>query len=147
MAQGYKFKLQKLLEIRETREEEMKIIFMEANREKLKVEQNLESLENNYYKYSTMDISSSTYERKIQQNYLNLLYSSIEATAVTLEEKTQELEEKRLDLVSAQVERKTVEILKEKQKKEFLEEQDRLEQLQNDEFALYGFVRQNRRSF
>lgn len=145
MAQGYKFKLQKLLEIRETREEEKKIIFMEANREKLKVEQNLESLENNYYKYSTMDISSSTYERKIQQNYLNLLYSSIEATAVTLEEKTQELEEKRLDLVSAQVERKTVEILKEKQKKEFLEEQDRLEQLQNDEFALYGFVRQNRR--
>lgn len=145
MAQGYKFKLQKLLEIRETREEEKKIIFMEANREKLKVEQNLESLENNYYKYSTMDISSSTYERKIQQNYLNLLYSSIEATAVTLEEKTQELEEKRLDLVLAQVERKTVEILKEKQKKEFLEEQDRLEQLQNDEFALYGFVRQNRR--
>lgn len=145
MAQGYKFKLQKLLEIRETREEEKKIIFMEANREKLKVQQTLESLENNYYKYSTMDISSSTYERKIQQNYLNLLYSSIEATAVTLEEKTQVLEEKRLDLVSAQVERKTVEILKEKQKREFLKEQDRIEQLQNDEFALYGFVRQNGR--
>lgn len=145
MAQGYKFKLQKLLEIRETREEEKKIIFMEANREKLKVQQNLESLESNYYKYSTMDISSSTYERKIQQNYLNLLYSSIEATVVTLEEKTQLLEEKRLDLVSAQVERKTVEILKEKQKREFLKEQDRIEQLQNDEFALYGFVRQNGR--
>lgn len=145
MVQGYKFKLQKLLEIRETREEEKKIIFMNANREKLKVQQTLESLENNYYKYSTMDISSSTYERKIQQNYLNLLYSSIETTVVTLEEKTQVLEEKRLDLVLAQVERKTVEILKEKQKREFLKEQDRIEQLQNDEFALYGFVRQNRR--
>lgn len=145
MAQGYKFKLQKLLEIRETREEEKKIIFMEANRDKLKVQQTLESLESNYYKYSTMDISSSTYERKIQQNYLNLLYSSIEATVVTLEEKTQVLEEKRLDLVSAQVERKTVEILKEKLKREFLKEQDRIEQLQNDEFALYGFVRQNGR--
>lgn len=147
MVQGYKFKLQKLLEIRETREEEKKIIFMNANREKLKVQQTLESLENNYYKYSTMDISSSTYERKIQQNYLNLLYSSIETTVVTLEEKTQVLEEKRLDLVLAQVERKTVEILKEKQKREFLKEQDRIEQLQNDEFALYGFVRQNRRWF
>lgn len=145
MAQGYKFKLQKLLEIRENKEEEKKVLFMEANREKQKVQQTLDKLEDNYLKYCSIDICSSTYERKIQQNYLNFLCSTIDATTVTLKERTQELEEKRQALVTAQVQRKTVEILKEKHKKDFLEELDRIEQLQNDEFALYGFVRQNRR--
>ncbi|MBP2021802.1 flagellar FliJ protein [Clostridium punense] len=145
MANRYNFKLQKLLEIREAKEEKMKVLFMEASKEKQLVQRKLDDLEDNYSKYSAMDITSSTYERKIQQNYLNLLYSSIEDTIVTLDEKTNELEEKRLDLVDAQVQRKTVEILKEKQKKVFLAEQERLEQLQNDEFSLYGFIRQNRR--
>ncbi|EQB87770.1 hypothetical protein M918_07350 [Clostridium sp. BL8] len=117
MANRYNFKLQKLLEIREAKEEKMKVLFMEASKEKQLVQRKLDDLEDNYSKYSAMDITSSTYERKIQQNYLNLLYSSIEDTIVTLDEKTNELEEKRLDLVDAQVQRKTVEILKEKQKK------------------------------
>ncbi|WP_291572698.1 flagellar export protein FliJ [Clostridium sp. UBA4548] len=145
MANGYSFKLQKLLEIREAKEEKTKVLFMQANQEKQLVQRQLDNLEDSYSKYSDMDITSSTYERKIQQNYLNLLHHTIEATVVTLDEKINELEEKRADLIEAQVQRKTVEILKEKQKKAFLAEQDRIEQLQNDEFSLYGFIRQNRR--
>jgi flagellar protein FliJ len=146
MAIGYKFKLQKLLEMREYEKKNKKILFMEANSEKQKVEKSLENLEENYSKYSCMDVSSaSTCERKIQQNYLSLLNSTIEATSLVLEEKIISLENKRQDLILAQVNKKTVEILKEKKKAQFLQEQSRVEQLQNDEFALYGFIRQSRR--
>ena len=146
MSTEYKFRLQKLLEIREKTEEKEKILFMEASNAKHLVEKQLEDLQDNYNRYSSINLSkASTIERKIQHNYLNLLSSSIEKTTVDLEDKKQSLELKRQDLIDAQVNRKTVEILKEKKQKEYLWEMARVEQLQNDEYALYGFVRQSRR--
>jgi flagellar FliJ protein len=145
MATQYKFRLQKLLEIREKQEEEKKLLFMEATSEKNKVEVKLDNLKDNYVKYSSMNNFSSTFERKLQHNYLNLLTNSIDNVAVELSEKSKLLNEKRDELIAAQVNRKTVEILKDKKKKEFLAEETRVEQLQNDEYALYGFIRQSRR--
>jgi len=145
MATQYKFRLQKLLEIREKQEEEKKLLFMEATSEKKKVEVRLENLKDNYNKYSLMNNFSSTFERKLQYNYLNLLVSSIDSVTVELSERNKVLNEKRDELIAAQVNRKTVEILKDKKKKEFLAEETRIEQLQNDEYALYGFIRQSRR--
>lgn len=145
MATQYKFRLQKLLEIREKQEEEKKLLFMEATSEKKKVEVKLENLKDNYIKYSSMNNFSSTFERKLQYNYLNLLVSSIDSVTVELSERSKVLNEKRAELIAAQVNRKTVEILKDKKKKEFLAEETRIEQLQNDEYALYGFIRQSRR--
>lgn len=145
MATQYKFRLQKLLEIREKQEEEKKLLFMEATSEKKKVEVRLENLKDNYNKYSSMNNFSSTFERKLQYNYLNLLVSSIDSVTVELSERNKVLNEKRDELIAAQVNRKTVEILKDKKKKEFLAEETRIEQLQNDEYALYGFIRQSRR--
>lgn len=145
MATQYKFRLQKLLEIREKQEEEKKLLFMEATSEKKKVEVKLENLKDNYNKYSSMNNFSSTFERKLQYNYLNLLVSSIDSVTVELSERNKVLNEKRDELIAAQVNRKTVEILKDKKKKEFLAEETRIEQLQNDEYALYGFIRQSRR--
>jgi flagellar FliJ protein len=145
MATQYKFRLQKLLEIREKQEEEKKLLFMEATSEKKKVEVKLDNLKDNYVKYSSMNNFSSTFERKLQHNYLNLLTNSIDNVTVELSEKSKLLNEKRDELIAAQVNRKTVEILKDKKKKEFLAEETRVEQLQNDEYALYGFIRQSRR--
>lgn len=146
MSTEYKFRLQKLLEIREKTEEKEKILFMEASNEKNKVEKQLGDLKDNYHRYSSINLSkASTIERKIQHNYLNLLSNSIEKVTEELEDKKQNLELKRKDLIEAQVNRKTVEILKEKKQKEYLWELARVEQLQNDEYALYGFVRQCRR--
>lgn len=145
MSSQYKFRLQKLLEIREKEEEESKILFMQATNEKKKVEFQLENLKDNYNKYSSINNFSSTFERKIQHNYLNLLTNSIDSTVFTLKEKSKVVEEKRVELINAQVNRKTVEILREKKKKEFMQEETRVEQLQNDEYALYGFIRQSRR--
>jgi flagellar FliJ protein len=44
-------------------------------------------------------------------------------------------------LKQKQIERKTVETLKDKQLKAFIKEQELIEQKSNDEFALYGFIR------
>ena len=58
-----------------------------------------------------------------------------------LKRRGRDLEKKREDLKKKQVDRKTVSKLKEKQYLSFVKEQNRIEQLNNDEFALYAHMR------
>ena len=51
------------------------------------------------------------------------------------------MEARRSDLKQRQIDRKIVETLKDKQYTAFLKEQDRIEQINNDEFALYAYMR------
>jgi len=142
---NYKFKLQKLLDIRMDKEEESKRAFREAQREKDLVQQRLEALNDNYKKYSGMNSNSTLIEQKIKLNYLQALSENISHTEDELVDRNDVLEAKREDLKQKQIERKTVEVLKEKKKMEFMREQDFIEQKTNDEFALYGFIRARER--
>jgi flagellar FliJ protein len=143
LAEGYKFRLQKLLDIRKDIEEKSKLKFKEAQREKEMVEDELNNLKENYKMHRNINAYESVVEQKIKQNYLNALNLAIDKTAVVLEDKDKILEQKREELKQCQVEKKTVEILKEKQKNAFLKEQNLIEQKANDEFALYAFIRNN----
>ncbi len=145
LTQGYKFKLQKLLDIREKEEEDKKIVFMEALQSKNKVESNLKNLEDNMKKYSQISNEMSTIDRKVQSQYLNLLNSTIDLTKKDLKKQERKVETKRKDLVEAQVNKKIVGILKDKDEARFIKEQSRIEQIQNDEFALYGYIRESGR--
>ncbi|NFT55436.1 flagellar export protein FliJ, partial [Clostridium sporogenes] len=49
---GYSFRLQKLLDIREKKEEESKMKFKQAQMEKNNTEEKLFKLKNNYNKYN-----------------------------------------------------------------------------------------------
>ncbi|GAA0121399.1 MAG: flagellar export protein FliJ [Clostridium argentinense] len=138
---SYKFRLQKLLEFRQGVEDQSKISFMEAMSEKNRVERKLNNLQDSYDKYKNIPLNLSTIEKKITQNYLNAVNNSIKDTTMLLDEKEIIVEEKREKLVKSQVERKTVEILKEKDYRRYLDEENRKEQNQIDEFALYGYVR------
>lgn len=142
MDDGYKFKLQRLLDIREKKEEEQKIIFMNEMNKKNMVERDLENLEDNLERYSQISNDMSTTDRKIQFQYMNLLNSTIDITKDKLKLHEKEVEKTRKMLVEAQVSKKIVSILKEKDKIKFTEEQNRIEQIQNDEFGLYGYMRQ-----
>jgi len=142
---NYKFKLQKLLDIRMDKEEESKRAFREAQREKDLVQQRLEALNDNYKKYSGINSNCTLIEQKIKLNYLHALSENIAVTEVELVDRNEFLETKREDLKQKQIERKTVEVLKEKKKMEFMREQDFIEQKTNDEFALYGFIRARER--
>ena len=143
MAEVYKFRLQKLLDIRKDIEEKSKLKFKEAQREKNMVEEELSNLKENYKIHRNIDAYESVIQQKIKQNYLNALNLAIDETTVVLKDKDKILELKREELKQCQVEKKTVEILKEKQKSAFLKEQNLIEQKTNDEFALYAFIRNN----
>ncbi|AUM96455.1 TPA: flagellar export protein FliJ [Clostridium botulinum] len=142
---GYSFRLQKLLDIREKKEEESKMKFKQAQMEKNHTEEKLFNLKNNYNKYNNINLNDSILEKKIRHSYLNSLNFCINETVNELQQKLRVVEERREELKTKQVERKTVEILKEKDKLAFEKEQNMIEQRNNDEFALYAFIRNTER--
>lgn len=142
---GYKFRLQKLLDIRIDKEEESKRKFQQAQANKEKVESKLIELRDNYNKYSNINSNDSIIDRKIKQQYLIALASSIDRTAMELKEKEKIVHTVRLELTEKQIDRKTVEILKEKSLEIYAKEQNLIEQRVNDEFALYGYLRNRER--
>ncbi|OBR94973.1 MULTISPECIES: flagellar export protein FliJ [Clostridium] len=137
----YKFRLQKLLDIRIDKEEESKREFQQAKRESLKVKEKLDLLKANYEKYNNMSNFKSVIEQKITHKYLKALVYSIDNAQIELKDKEKVVDMKRNELQKRQIDRKTVDILKEKQETAFIKEQNRIEQKANDEFALYGFIR------
>jgi len=116
---GYSFRLQKLLDIREKKEEESKMKFKQAQMEKNNTEEKLFKLKNNYNKYNNINLNDSILEKKIRHSYLNSLNFCINETSNELQQKLKVVEERREELKTKQVERKTVEILKEKDKLAF----------------------------
>lgn len=141
MAGGYKFRLQTLLDIRKDNEDKSKLEFKEAQREKNTVENELNNLKENYETHRNVDSYQSIIEQKIKQNYLNALNFAIDKNTIVFEDKGRILEKKREELKQCQLKKKTVEILKEKQKDAFIKEQNLIEQKTNDEFALFAFIR------
>ena len=95
---NFKFKLQKLLDIRINEEEESKLLYSQAQNKKNIVEKKLIELENSYKKYSDMSIAKDTITQKITMNYLSHLNVSIKETLKELEEKEVEVENAKKDL-------------------------------------------------
>ena len=141
MASGYKFSLQKLLEIRGEKEEERKRLFTESQRQKQITENELNNMRDSYDKYKGIRPGEDVIYQKIKRNYLLALESGIKNKEKELVIKSREVEVRRIDLKQRQVDRKIVETLKEKQYRAFIKEQDRIEQINNDEFALYAYMR------
>ena len=137
----FDFKLQKLLDLRNNKEEESKLNFSKAQDDKINAEKNLNKLNLNYSKYGETRKYGNVAQQKITQFYLNSLSICISEANAELKKKKMILEEKRLDLKQKQIDRKTVDILKDKQKSKYVKEANDIEQRNNDEFALYGYMR------
>ena len=144
MSKKFKFGLEKLLEIRIEKEEESKRQFTKTQREKKETEIKLTALKESYEKYSGINEGESLVYQKIKRNYLFAVDKGIEETEKVLITKNKELDIKRNDLLKKQIERKTVDILKERQYIEFTKEEDRKEQILNDELSLYAYMRSHR---
>jgi len=127
------------------KEEEAKLKLMEAQRLQMEAEANLNSLKEKYAKYNTIDTQLSVVEKKIKQNYMNALVNSINVAEEDCIKKSEMVDSCRNDLKAKQIERKTVELIKEKKYEDFRKEEDRKEQVQLDEFALYAYVRTTER--
>lgn len=138
---NFKFKLQKLLDIRVNEEEESKLFYSKAQNQKNIVENKLHELENNYKKYSDISRAKDTISQKITMNYLSYLNTTIKDTEKELEDKEIELEKAKKDFIDKRIKRRSLEVLKENKILEIKKEEERLEQISNDEFALYGYIR------
>ncbi|WP_297517602.1 flagellar export protein FliJ [uncultured Clostridium sp.] len=141
MEAGFKFKLEKILDMRLKKEEESAIVFKNAQRAKQVVKDKLDSLEGDFNKHNKLSSSDTVVYQKIKRIYMQNVSKAIEITKKELEQKHKVVEEKRVDVLNKQIERKTVEKLKEKQYKNFIEERNRLENVANDEFALFAHFR------
>ena len=138
---NFKFKLQKLLDIRVNEEEESKLFYSKAQNQKNIVENKLHELENNYKKYSDISRAKDTISQKITMNYLSYLNTTIKDTEKELEAKEIELEKAKKDFIDKRIKRRSLEVLKENKILDIKKEEERLEQISNDEFALYGYIR------
>ena len=138
---NFKFKLQKLLDIRVNEEEESKLFYSKAQNQKNIVENKLNELENNYKKYSDISRAKDTISQKITMNYLSYLNTTIKDTEKELEAKESELEKAKKDFIDKRIKRRSLEVLKENKTLEIKKEEERVEQISNDEFALYGYIR------
>lgn len=141
MAKKFKFGLDKLLEIRKAKEEESKRQFTESQREKRKIEEKLEELNKNYNKYKGISPNEDIVYQKLKRYYIQGLQNGIKSNEKDLAMKNQEVDKNRRDLMVKQMERKTVQTLKDKKFEAYVKEQDRVEQINLDELALYAYVR------
>lgn len=139
----FKFKLEKLLDINIKEEDESKLKYTQAQNEKKIVEKNLERLEENYKKYSDITRANDIISQKVTINYLSTLTQSIKLTDEKLKEEEKKVIEAQNDLIEKQIKRKSLEILKEKEMERVKKEEERIEQIRNDEFALYAYIRNN----
>lgn len=137
----YKFKLQKLLDIKAKEEEESKVEYTKAQNDKREIEENLKELDSNYKKYSQFASFEDVVSQKIRLNYLYTITQTIEQCNILLEEKEKKVIEAKDDFIEKQINRKSLETLKENKFNKLRKEEERKEQIENDEFALYAYIR------
>lgn len=139
--ENFKFRLQKVLDIKIKNEEESKIKYSKAQNEKRVVEKELNNLKQKYRKYeNAIDVENSV-SRIITFNYLNYLSNTINVKSNELFKKEELLNEARIDLLNKQIERKSLEKLKENKFNLYKKKEDQKEQATNDEFGMYAFLR------
>lgn len=139
----FKFKLQKLLDIKIKDEEESKLIYTQAQNQKKIIENNLRNLEMNYKKYSDISKAQDVVTQKITINYLSSITQSIKVTNEQLEKEEVKVAKAKEDFIEKQIKRKSLETLKENEMLRLKKEEERIEQITNDEFALYAYIRNN----
>lgn len=141
MDKNFKFRLQKVLDLKMKDEEKIKMEFAKIQQKKIDIENNLENLESNYIKYSISKNNDSIQNQKITINYLLALNNSIKDLSEELDKSTNELEKARKQLIDKQIERKSLEKLKEKKYGQYYKEENLKEQKTNDEFASMSYLR------
>lgn len=141
MDKNFKFRLQKVLDLKMKDEEKIKMEFAKIQQKKIDIENNLENMESNYSKYSISKNNDSIQNQKITINYLLALNNSIKDLSEELDKSTNELEKARKQLMDKQIERKSLEKLKEKKYGQYYKEENLKEQKANDEFASMSYLR------
>jgi flagellar FliJ protein len=137
------FRLQKVLDHRLRIEDEKKRAFVKARLAYLNELEKLDNLQNelDICNSKLVDSLSTPFQYIVKFQRTALLQERIEDQGKAVKVKEEEMNSKKVEFEMAQRDRKVIDKLKEKAQREYVAAADRLEQKQNDEFALYGYVR------
>ncbi|WP_024621265.1 flagellar export protein FliJ [Metaclostridioides mangenotii] len=136
MEKNFKFKLQKVLDIKIDDKREAERELLQSQNNKLGIEDQLKKLEKSYHKYMNMQIDGDRVSQKLTRNYITLLDNSIQDTNDKLNQSVKEVEINKSKLIERRIEVKSLEKLKENKYRSFLKEQNLKEQIESDEFAI-----------
>lgn len=138
---GFKFRLQKILEHRETLENikkgEFAKVQSELNHEIVKLK-GLESERNTIARQKTSSTDTTISELQKYNDYLFILDKQIESQGLVIEKMREKVEEVREELIEATKDKKIIEKLKLRDYQEFLYEEKKEEEKANDQFVSYN---------
>ncbi|MBU1487067.1 flagellar export protein FliJ [bacterium] len=143
----FKFKLQRVLEIKEHREELLRNELAEANRVHQQERRALNELEENRERHFSEFSRAQAQEfliisdLRIRLNFIKRLTGDLIGQSQKVREASKKVEDVRGELVKASQEKKVLESLKEKHYKGFLKEEESKEQHALDEIALSMYFR------
>lgn len=142
----FSFKLQRVLDFRVNLEEKKKEEFVSSLRNHMHQEKLLKKFEEdrNSSSKSVANFRTSI-EYQNYSRYLEYMDNKIEEQRFKLHTANEELEKKKEELIKSTADRKVIDKLKEKALKEFEREQLLKEQRLNDDFALFAYLKSERR--
>lgn len=142
MATRFKFRLEKVLELKIQKENEHMITHSKILNKKIKIESDIDNLENTYNEYLKLQNNETDIlNKKLTYNYTNFLYQSVLSLKEELKGVEVEYEKSLSVLTGLQLERKALEKLKEKHYQKYIAQLDALEDDLNDEFATQAYFK------
>lgn len=142
----FDFKLQKVLDFRINIEEKKKEEFVAAQKNLLRQQDILSNLISQRDKTANDSTSFKTVlEYQTLVRYLDMMTKRINIQREKAIEAREVLEQKNQELIRSISDRKVLDKLKEKAKQEYDFEVEKTEQKMNDDFALFSYIRQERR--
>lgn len=144
--EAFNYKLQKVLDYKERIEEKKKEEFVKALRYHLAQEKELKHYVDtkNASKDYIYDLKSSNDFQNFSR-YVEFLDKKIENAKYKLEKAAEQLQVKKQELIKSTSDRKVLDKLKDKARQDFEAESNMKEQKLNDDFALFSYVKVERR--
>lgn len=141
----FAFRLQKVLDHRLRIEDEKKRVFANSRKIYLSEKEKLEMLYRKHEESSTDKVEKTTgvFSYIAKYNYMLFLEKRIEEQIQRVKACENDMMSKKSQLEESQRNRKVLDKLKENAFKQYMLNIEKLEQKQNDEFALYGYVRKS----
>lgn len=137
---NYKFSMESILELRErTEKEEMEAMARIQNRLEIEKYERLQLEEEKLESQEAKSLCQNFQQVRYYDLYLDRIERELGEKAQEIERTEKELEEQRERLVDGQKDRKIMEKLKEKEYDNYVEEIQRLEQIELDEIAVLKF--------
>lgn len=141
----FNFKLQPVLDYKETTEEQKKTEYGKQLQTQSKMEQHLQYLNNqlNNFINSSREIIATSLdvdELKRCHDYMQYIKEEIKYNEINLTKQKQVVEERRVDMLDAVTERKSVQLLKDRHIEEFKAWEKRNEQKEIDRIVSYKYT-------